>query len=89
MARAKLSTSNNPYNPFTQYDEWEAFDEKVCRYYTNSYLARIAATSPELSGPDNERAIEDAIDEIVAMDLVIVDPMTNERVHYVRVDDPE
>ena len=80
-----ITTTNNPYNPFTQYDEWKAFDEKVCHYYTESYLARIATTSTELSGPDNEQEIEDAIDEIVAMDLVILDPITNQRVHYKKV----
>lgn len=89
MARTMLSTSNNPYNPFTQYDAWAAFDENVCHYFTNAYLSRIAATSPDLSGPDNERAIEDAIDEIVRMDLVIVDPSTGERVHYVKINDPD
>lgn len=88
MARVKLSTSNNKYNPFIQYNEWENFDEKVCHYNTNAYLARIACTSPDLSGPDNERANEDAIDEIIAMDLPLVDPSTGERVHYIKVEDP-
>lgn len=87
MARVKLSTSNNPYNPFVQYDLWEQFDEKVCEYYSNSYLARIAATSPDLSGPENERAVEDAIDEIVEMDLPIFDPFSGELVHYIKVQD--
>ena len=89
MARAKLSTSNNPYNPFMQYDLWEEFDEKICEYYSNSYLARIAATSPDLSGAESERATEDAIDEIVEMDLPIFDPFSGEQVHYIKVKDPE
>ena len=89
MARVKLSTSNNPYNPFTQYNEWAAFDENVCHYFSNAYLARIAATSPDLSGPDNERAIEDAIDEIIAMDLVLLDPLTNDIAHYVKITDAD
>ena len=88
MARVKLSTSNNPFNPFIQYDKWEDYDQNVCEYYCNSYLARIAVTSPDLSGAENERAIEDAVDEIVEMDLPIFDPFTNERVHYVKVKDP-
>ena len=88
MARVKLSTTNNPFNPFIQYDKWEDYDQNVCEYYSNSYLARIAATSPDLSGAENEQAIEDAVDEIVEMDLPIFDPFTNERVHYVKVKDP-
>lgn len=89
MARCMLSTSNNPYNPFIQYNEWAAFDENVCHYFTNAYLARTAITSPDLSGPDNERAIEDAIDEIIQFDLPLLDPFTGERVHYVKINDPE
>ena len=89
MARVMLSTSNNPFNPFIQYDRWEDFDENVCGYYSNSYLARIAATSPDLSGYENEKAVEDAVDEIVEMDLPIFDPFTNELVHYVKIKDPK
>lgn len=89
MAKVAITTTNNPYNPFTQYDEWVAFDENICHYYTNSYLARIAASSPELSGPDEERQTEEAIDEIIAMDLIILDPMTDERVHYIKVNADE
>ena len=39
-----ITTIDNPFNPFTQYDEWLAFDEQM-GYYTNNYLARIANTS--------------------------------------------
>ncbi len=43
-----LTTSDNPYNPFTQWDEWNVFDMEK-GYNTCSYLARIAAVSDELS----------------------------------------
>lgn len=85
MAKVGLSTDNNPYNPLTQYNEWASFDENICHFYTNAYLARISATSPDMSGPDNERVIEDAIDEIIKMDLYLEDPMTGKRVHYIKV----
>lgn len=59
-----LTTVDNPYDPFTQYDEWWAFDQSA-GYYTNELLARIAITSSELSETDQDVAMEEAIDEIV------------------------
>lgn len=59
-----LSTIDNPYDPFTQYDEWLAWDEEV-GYYTPGLLARFTTTSDEMSEIDQELAIEYAIDEIV------------------------
>ncbi len=62
-----LTTIDNPFNPFTQYDEWLAYDEQK-GYYTNNYLARIAKISFELSDSEEEDEINNAIDEIVRLD---------------------
>ena len=35
-----LTTKDNPYNPFTQYDEWKYFDETQKHYNTEAYIAR-------------------------------------------------
>ena len=59
-----LSTSDNPYNPFDEFDAWYAFDEQA-GYHTPSYLARVTKTSLELSDADQSLAIDLAIDEIV------------------------
>jgi hypothetical protein len=59
-----LTTIDNPFNPFTQWDEWYAFD-LASGYNTPGMLARIVQTSDELSEADQAQAIEDAIDEIV------------------------
>lgn len=64
MAEHMLTTVDNPYNPFTQWDEWLAFDESH-GYYTSQFLARIVRTSDELSEADQDLAIEQAIQEIV------------------------
>lgn len=58
-----LTTTDNPFSPVTQYDEWLTWD--MARYNTNALLARVVRTSPELSDPDQLLAIQDAIDEIV------------------------
>lgn len=59
-----LTTTDNPWNPFTDFDRWNAFDEQQ-GYYTLSLLARVTRTSDELSELDQDQAITQAIDEIV------------------------
>jgi hypothetical protein len=59
-----LSTSDNPYNPWTEFDQWRTWDEQS-EYYTLSYLARITRTSHELSELDESQAIDIAIQEIL------------------------
>jgi len=66
---AMLTTIDNPFNPFTQYNEWLAWDEQH-GYYTNEYLARIVKTSDELSEVDEALAINQAIDEIVKLNVL-------------------
>ena len=69
MNDVMLTTIDNPFDPFTQWDEWKRFDEDM-KYYTCEYLARIAKTSDDLSDADNEMAIEDAINEIVSLNIL-------------------
>ena len=64
-----LTTADNPFNPFTQFDEWQKFDESK-DYYTCAYLARIVKTSDELSETDEALAIRQAIDEIVRLNVL-------------------
>jgi hypothetical protein len=63
-----LTTADNPFDPFTQYKEWEAWDASH-GYHTPSYLARIVRTSEELSPGDQAWSIEQAIDEIVQLNI--------------------
>ena len=60
-----LSTIDNPWNPFTNYDEWLAEDTRL-GYHTPSLLARGVVSSNELSDYDQELDIVRAIDEIVS-----------------------
>ena len=59
-----LTTIDNPYDPFTQYDEWYALD-RTLGYYTAGLLARYVITSDELSDLDQIQSINQGIDEIV------------------------
>ena len=64
MDEYMLSTSDNPFNPYTQWDQWYAFDV-AAGYHTSAYLARIVVTSHNISDVDQDLAIKDAIDEIL------------------------
>lgn len=59
-----LSTLDNPYDPFTEFDQWDAYDRQM-GYNTTAFLARVVVTSDELSLADQAVAIDTAIDEIV------------------------
>lgn len=59
-----LTTVDNPYDPFTQWDDWFAWDD-AAGYCTPGLLARITRMSAELSEADQHLAVQDAIDEIV------------------------
>lgn len=85
MARTMLTTTDNPYNPFTQYDAWASYDEAVCGYYTSAYLGRLVSLSPEFTEFEMNREIENAVDEACAMDLRMISPVTGEEVAYVKV----
>jgi hypothetical protein len=69
MKISMLTTIDNPFDPFKQFDEWFTFDVSK-GYHTCAYLARIAKTSDELSEQDEALAIESAIDEIVDMNIL-------------------
>lgn len=64
MMQSMLTTTDNPYDPFDDFDQWLAYDNNK-GYNTSGLLARITITSDELSEPDQYLAIENAIDEIV------------------------
>lgn len=63
-----LTTFDNPYNPFTQFEKWFLFDTEK-GYNTCAYLGRIVRTSDEFTEEENDLANERAIDEIIKYDF--------------------
>ena len=63
-----LSTSDNPYNPFTQFREWYAFDV-ANGYNTCSYLARVCELSENVCDRETRLSINDAIEEALMFNL--------------------
>lgn len=61
-----LSTIDNPYSPYYDWDRWYQFDTSH-GYNSSSLLARFAFVSEELSSKDQELAVEQAIDDIIEL----------------------
>jgi hypothetical protein len=68
MHTAMLSTSDNPYNPFTDWKQWYAFDTQN-GYNSCAYLARMCDAYADASPDDEEKSYEDAIDRICKLNL--------------------
>lgn len=67
--KCMLTTFDNPYDPFDQFDEWLMFDiEKG--YNSCAFLGRIARLSDEFTDEENFREEERAIDEIIKYDFM-------------------
>jgi hypothetical protein len=64
-----LSTSDNPYNPLTEFDEWDAYDRQQ-GYNTSAYLDRVLKTTLEFGEEVYNQDLERAIDEIVVLNLI-------------------
>ena len=71
MSKYALTTIDNPYDPFDQFDDWYRYDRDK-GYNSCSYLDRIAKTSDSLSDSENNKEIERAIDEIIKYDFMNV-----------------
>lgn len=59
-----ITTIDNPFDPFTEWDNWLSFDEGK-GYFTSNYLARVARVSDDLSPDEYQTEVNNAINEIV------------------------
>lgn len=71
MTKCALTTFDNPFDPFEQFNSWYMFDVDK-GYNSCAYLDRIARTSDQLSEEENDQEIERAIDEIIKYDFMNV-----------------
>jgi hypothetical protein len=69
MARVMLTTIDNPFSPFTEFTAWYGFDVSS-GYHTSDFLARILTDSDDMSDPDIDLSIEQAIDEVVKFNVL-------------------
>lgn len=64
-----LTTFDNPYDPFDDFDQWLLFD-KAMDYNTCEKIARIARYSEDFSTIEDKLETERAIDEIIFYDFL-------------------
>lgn len=67
MICSAITTFDNPFDPFDNFDSWLMFDMDK-GYNSCGLLDRFAKTSDALSEEENNEEIERAIDEIILYD---------------------
>lgn len=83
MVAYAITTVDNPYDPFDQFDSWYMFDLDK-GYNSCSYLDRVARTSDQLTSEENDQEIKRAIKEIIRYDYRDIYRMVTKE-----IDDPE
>ena len=66
-----LTTIDNPFDPFEQFDSWLMFDKEK-GYNSCERLMRIAKVSDDMTQHEIDVETERAIDEIIKYDFVNV-----------------
>lgn len=64
MEDYRITTEDNPFDPFTQWDDWYRYDLSQ-GYQTCERLARIANISLNLPEELNDADIESAVDQMI------------------------
>ena len=63
-----LTTIDNPFDPFEQFDSWLMFDNEK-GYQSLSKMMRIAQITDDMTEQEQEEEIEHAIDRIIELDF--------------------
>ena len=74
-----VTTVDNPFDYFTQFDEWNAYDTQH-GYNTLAYLARVCVTNPDSSEIEKTMDINDAVEDILRLNITGM---------YKRIEEPE
>ncbi|MBO7452397.1 MAG: hypothetical protein J6U54_18870 [Clostridiales bacterium] len=68
---AYITTTDNPYDPRSQYEDWEAYDQYVLGYCTNQRLARTIDYLKDTLKNDNK----DELYNLAILELIRLDPL--------------
>ena len=64
-----ITTSDNPFNYFDDFDNWQQFDEDN-NYYTLSYIARVRDTYPvSLDSEEENEIMNQVFNDIIELNL--------------------
>lgn len=64
-----LTTKDNPWNPFSQYEQWYQYDT-VHGYNISGLIARFANTSLDMSDEEYKVEVNKAINRIIELGLL-------------------
>lgn len=84
MEKYRITTEDNPFNPFTQWDDWYFYDLSQ-GYNTCERLARIAKPSFQLPDEANQSEIELAYDQLLFDGAI---SKSGKFVNYKKVENP-
>jgi len=56
-----VTTIDNPFDPFVQWNEWLAYDQHK-QYYTCEFIAKLAQVSPDDDETEKENKLQTAIE---------------------------
>ena len=88
MNECMLTTFDNPFNPFDDFNSWFLFDVEK-GYYSCSKVARIAKLSDEMTQKEADEETERAIDEIIRYDFMNVYKKVKKNLIEIEEDDDE
>lgn len=71
MIDVMITTFDNPYDPFEEFNSWFAFDVEK-GYYSCSKIARIAQLTEDMSEIEIQAEKERAIDALIKNDFLNV-----------------
>ena len=72
MEEVRITTIDNPFNPFTEWDEWFNFDLQK-GYRTCEQLASITFLSDQLSDSENNETVDAAITQLMKTGAIAKD----------------
>lgn len=64
-----VTTKDNPFDPFDQFDAWLLFDKEK-GYHSNERVARLAKYSEEMTDEEVKVEFEKAIDRLIEIDFL-------------------
>ena len=64
-----VTTFDNPYDPFNQFEEWFMFDVEK-GYNTCGHLARLTKVTDDMSQREESDDIEKCIDRMIELDFM-------------------
>lgn len=62
-----VTTVDNPYNPFNDFEHWFLFDTEK-GYYTSSKLARLTHLKDNMTQIEESIEVERAVDRLIELD---------------------